>query len=196
MIKELNGLLRPEPLKYLKEIEQSRQKMATVIDDLLLLVNARTQEVNIEAPDMTTIIAEVRFQLASMIKEYQGKITAPTTWPTVWGYSPWIKKIWITYISNALRYGGKPPRVEIGVTAERNESVRFWVKDNGPGLTTEQQSRLFIPVAKLNQARIEEGYGLELSIAKVLIEKCNGQVGVESQIGRGSTFYFTLPAIG
>lgn len=184
-------------IKFLQEIEQSRYKMANVVDDLLLLANVRTQEVVMEAPDMVTIIAQVRHRLSGLIEKHQGKITAPPSWPVVWGYTPWIEKVWEIYISNGLEYGGRPPRLELGASTDKSNHIRFWVQDNGPGLSSEQQKHLFVPFSHIGQARIiEEGYGLKLSIVRLVVEKCGGWVGVESQIGRGSCFYFTLPAIG
>ena len=70
--------------------------------------------------------------------------------------------------------------------------VRLWVRDNGLGLASENQARLFIPFTRLNQARVK-GQGLGLSIVRRIVEKLGGRVGVESQIGRGSSFFFTLP---
>ncbi len=75
--------------------------------------------------------------------------------------------------------------------------VRFWVRDNGPGLSPKEQSRLFAPFTRLDQARAK-GYGLGLSIVQRIAEKLGGQAGVESEgvPGRGSIFYFTLPGVG
>jgi two-component system sensor histidine kinase/response regulator len=71
--------------------------------------------------------------------------------------------------------------------------VRFWVKDNGPGIPPEAQARLFTPFTRLDQARAR-GHGLGLSIVRRIVEKLGGQAGVESAAGQGSLFYFTLPA--
>ena len=70
--------------------------------------------------------------------------------------------------------------------------VRFWVRDNGPGLTPEAQVSLFTPFTRLHQVRTE-GHGLGLSIVQRIVEKLGGEVGIESQVGEGSLFYFTLP---
>jgi signal transduction histidine kinase len=72
--------------------------------------------------------------------------------------------------------------------------VRFWVRDNGPGLAPEEQAQLFTPFTRLGQVRAK-GHGLGLSIARRIVEKLDGQVGVESEVGRGSTFSFTLPGV-
>ncbi len=186
-------------LGFLQEIEQSRHKMSEAVDDMVLLANVRTQEVVMEAPEMVGILAKVRHNLTPIISELQGKLTIPATWPIVWGYSPWIEKVWEIYISNALNYGGTPPQVILGAAAIKDkEQISFWVRDNGPGFSNEQKKQLFVPLS--NVGKIEttfgKGYGLKLSIVQLAIEKCGGQVGVDTQIGHGSTFYFTLPAIG
>jgi signal transduction histidine kinase len=71
-------------------------------------------------------------------------------------------------------------------------TVRFWIRDNGPGLTPEEQTRLFTPFTRLDQAHAK-GHGLGLSIVRRIVEKLGGQVGVESKVGQGSLFTFTLP---
>ena len=72
--------------------------------------------------------------------------------------------------------------------------VRFWVQDNGDGIRTEEQPRLFNAFTRLEQARAR-GHGLGLSIVKRIVERLNGEVGIASPglPGQGSTFYFTLP---
>ena len=72
--------------------------------------------------------------------------------------------------------------------------ARFWVRDNGRGLTADQQTQLFVPYSHLEHPQIK-GHGLGLSIVRQIVEKLGGQVGVNSEgiPGRGSTFFFTLP---
>jgi len=197
LMKELAKSQNKDSLNFLTEIEQSRHKMSEVVDDMVLLANVRTQEVVMDAPEMVAILAKVRHNLTPIINEFQGKLTIPATWPVVWGYSPWIEKVWETYISNALIYGGKPPSVKLGASSAEDQ-ISFWVRDNGPGFTNEQKNQLFVPLSYIGkmETSIDQGYGLRLSIAQLAIEKCGGIVGVDTQVGRGSTFYFTLPAIG
>ncbi len=193
LIDDLAPQIDSESLESLRNIETASEKMADIINALLLLASARSQEVQMKAFDMTEVVTGVQQRLAHMIEEYQGEIITPTTWPTAQGYAPWIEEVWTNYITNGLKYGGKPPRLELGATAnEENGYIRFWVRDNGLGLTEEEQSHLFVPFTRISQVRIE-GHGLGLSIVQRIVEKCRGQVGVESQEGYGSTFYFTLP---
>jgi signal transduction histidine kinase len=183
-----------EGQETLQTIQQFSHKTVNIIDSLLVLANVRNQTVIMEPISiMGKIINQVQERLAHKIKEYQGEIIVPTSWPTALGYSPWIEEVWTNYISNGLKYGGLPPRLELGATEQaENGYFRFWVRDNGRGLTEEEQNQLFVPFTDMTQARIE-GHGLGLSIVQRIIEKSGGKVGVESQVGQGSTFYFTLP---
>jgi signal transduction histidine kinase len=104
-----------------------------------------------------------------------------------------VEEVWANYISNAIKYGGKPPRIELGAGPQPNGTVRFWVRDNGHGLSIEDQRRLFGEFSRLSEGQVE-GHGLGLSIVRRIVTKLGGEVGVESQIGQGSMFYFTLPA--
>ena len=101
--------------------------------------------------------------------------------------------MWVNYLSNALKYGGDPPVVKLGADKFSDNAVRFWVADNGPGLTKEDQARLFTPFTQLNQLPAS-GHGLGLSIVQRIVEKLDGQIGVESQPGEGALFWFSLPA--
>ena len=71
--------------------------------------------------------------------------------------------------------------------------VRFWVQDNGRGLSPEQQAQLFQPFSRVTETRVK-GHGLGLSIVRRIAEKLGGRVGVESLSGAGSRFWFELPA--
>ncbi len=107
-----------------------------------------------------------------------------------------MEEVWVNYISNGCKYGGQPPRLELGWDRPEGESaVRFWVHDNGDGISPDDQPRLFVPFTRLDHVHVK-GYGLGLSIVRRIVEKLGGQVGVESEgvPGRGSLFYFTLPA--
>jgi len=173
-------------------IEQAAHKMNHIIDDLLLLASVGREEVEMTPLDMASIMTGVRHVLGQMIEEYQAVIVVPDTWPVALGYSPWIETVWTNYLSNAMKYGGKPPRIELGATLEQEEAIRFWIRDNGPGLTSDDQSRLFVPFTRLAPA-VAEGTGVGLSIVQRIIKRLGGQINIESEVGRGSTFSFRLP---
>ncbi len=177
----------------LQVIVETAFKMSNIIDELLLLAEVRKVKKQAVPLDMGTIVAEVRQRLSHLIEAHRVEINAPDAWPVALGYGPWIEQVWTNYISNAIKYGGQPPLLELGASEGQDGMVRFWVRDNGPGLTPEDQTRLFTPFTRLDQVRAT-GHGLGLSIAKRIVEKLDGEVGIESQPGKGSLFFFTLPA--
>lgn len=191
LIDDLATTIDSDSLASLKKIYQAGENITTIIDALLSLASINQQSVKMQTVNMGDIIVQVQERLAKMIEDYQGQISQPEQWPTALSYAPWIAEVWANYISNGLKYGGRPPRLELGATIQKNDFIRFWVRDNGNGLTLEQQQQLFVPFTRLNQAKID-GHGLGLSIVQRIVEKCGGQVGVDSEVGQGSTFYFTL----
>jgi signal transduction histidine kinase len=180
-----------------RSIASSARKMSNVIDELLLLAEVRASGVEMQPLDMARIVDAARKRLGPMIGRFRAEVALPDNWPVALGYGPWIEQVWVNYLSNAIKYGGEPPRVELGADASGDAGlsqgrVRFWVRDNGPGLGEEEIGRLFVPFTRLDQARAQ-GHGLGLSIVRRIVEKLGGGVGVESEPGEGSLFYFALP---
>ena len=186
-----------EMAKEAGRILSGAKKMNDIIESLLLLAGVRKEMVALSPLDMGKIVAEVHERLGALINEYQPEIILPPSWPQADGYAPWIEEVWANYLSNAMKYGGQPPRVELGAEsvngADGKPMVRFWTRDNGPGLSPEDQTKLFTPFTRIHVTRAK-GHGLGLSIVQRIVEKFGGEVGVVSQPGQGSTFYFTLPA--
>ncbi len=179
--------------EYLKLIVQAGFKMSSIVDELLVLAGVRKQaDVETGALDMRPLIVEATRRLSGMIEEHQAEIMVPDAWPAVVGHGPWVEEVWVNYISNAVKHGGRPPRVELGSTIEKDGIVRFWTRDNGRGLNADEQSRIFAPFSRLNQATTK-GHGLGLSIVARIMERLGGRTGVESEVGKGSTFFFSLP---
>lgn len=183
-----------EMAKMAGAIAQSGHKMYDIINGLMLLARARQQEVTPEPLSMSLIIHEALSQLHTD----HAHIIVPSVWPTALGYAPWIEAVWVNYISNALKYGGTPPVIELGASPLISHNghpamLRFWVRDNGPGIPLEKQSQLFTLFTRLEKSRAH-GHGLGLSIVERIVTRLGGEVGVESQPGTGSTFWFTLPA--
>lgn len=173
-------------------IAAAGEKMDTIIEELMLLAGLRDTEPHMEPlGNMARIVTEAQQRLTSLVEKRRAQILTPETWPIAIGYGPWVEEVWVNYLSNAIKYGGNPPSVELGATA-LDGRVRFWVRDNGPGLSPEQQTRLFIPFERLDQVALK-GHGLGLSIVRRIVEKMGGQVGVDSEVGQGSRFFFTLP---
>jgi signal transduction histidine kinase len=193
VINEVGDLSRKELKDFLLQIKSTAFEMDNIIDNLLLLSEVRKVEAPVEPVDMAKVVDHVRNRLDYLVKERRGQLTYPKAWPTATGYGPWIEEVWANYISNALKYGGPSPRVELGATLLPGDMIRFWTRDKGPGLSPEARASLFTPFTQLRKTR-KVGHGLGLSIVLRIVEKLGGQAGVESEAGQGSLFYFTLPA--
>ena len=167
------------------------RKMSSIIDELLLLSSIRRQEVQCTPVDMADVVAQALARLESVIEQTSASVSVLPAWPTAMGYAPWIEEVWVNYLSNAIKYGGAPARIELGATLQADGQMYFWVRDNGPGLSVQAQQKLFTDFTRLDNARAT-GYGLGLSIVRRIMNKLNGSCGVESQVGQGSTFYFIL----
>ena len=188
------GVASDEILEINGMIADSATKTMHITRELLTLASVRQQEIRPLPVNMQCVVADSITRLKAMINEYNATLKFPDEWPDVLGYEAWLEEVWINYISNAMKYGGKPPVIEIGYSLLDEKMVKCWIKDNGNGLTEEQIGLLFYKFARLDTLRAE-GHGLGLSIVKRIIEKLNGEIGVESKNipGEGSTFFFILP---
>jgi signal transduction histidine kinase len=169
------------------------RKMADVVDGLLLLSSISREDVIADPLDMSSIINEAIFRLSEKIQETGAEISTAKDFPAAIGYAPWLEEVWYNYISNALKYGGTPPKILLGGELVGDGYARFWVKDNGPGLRQSEQAQLFVPYS--SRTNHSDGNGLGLSIVKRIVGKLHGSVGVESKINEGSLFSFTLPVM-
>jgi PAS domain S-box-containing protein len=176
---------------------QTAFKMESIISALLLLARVRRrQDVEIVSLDMTGVVASALARLSDEIEKAEAEIVVRDNWPLARGYAPWVEEVWVNYVDNAIKYGGKPPTIELGADEPVDGMVRFWVRDNGRGLPEEATERLFREFSRLTEHQEVEGHGLGLAIVRRIVARLGGSVGVESEVGRGSLFYFSLPADG
>lgn len=175
-------------------ISSSGRRMSRIINNLLMLAQLRKSEVLLHKVDMEDAVSDAIARLRPMTDKFETEIHLPDTWHPCLGYAPWIEEVWVNYISNGVKYGGTPPELTFGSVRLEDGRVRFWIRDNGDGLEESEIDRLFTPFTRLNQIDVK-GYGLGLSIVKRIVTKMNGEVGAESEIGKGSTFSFTLQGL-
>jgi two-component system sensor histidine kinase/response regulator len=194
MLEKDRAALSDEELEhYLQTIVQRGCEVVGTVDRLLAVRTELPTEIveEIGPLDMGRVVAGVLERMSYMVKEYQAEIVVPKRWPVALGHGPWVEEVWANLISNAIKYGGQPPRVELGASSPEDDEwvVRFWVRDNGQGLALEEQVRLF---TRPDRDPATE-FGLGLTLVQRIMEKLDGQVSMESEVGQGSVFYFTLP---
>ena len=192
LLEDYNHLSEKEIKKLLRIVVDSGEKMKQIISSLLLFASLRKADVITQELSMCEILANSISRFKSIIDKNNVKFLFPKKFPKTVGNSQWVEEVLVNYISNAIKYGGIPPVIEIRAEIEDNNMVRFFVRDNGNGISKEDQKLLFKQFERLNQVGIS-GHGLGLSIVRRIVEKLGGEVGVNSEIGKGSEFYFSLP---
>lgn len=189
--------MSPEVRGFLKTIESFTDKMSEMIDGLLLLSTLRRADEVVEKLAMAPIVESALARFADTIKEREIAVEIAPDLPPALGYGPWVEEGFANLIGNAIKYIGKEnpdPRITIrGFYLDDDCTVRYEVEDNGLGLTPESQERLFEMFTRFHVGEAA-GFGLGLTIVQRIVTKLNGTIGVESEPGKGSTFWFTLPA--
>jgi PAS domain S-box-containing protein len=187
------GFTEQELRDFMGSILFNGRKMSAIINSLLVLASVRKEDVVAVSIDMKQIVADANRRLQKQIRENQARITQTEKWFAPLGYAPWIEEVWVNYLGNAIKYGLKGVRIRLDAEELPDGMICYSVSDNGPGIPQDRLTEIFLPFTRLEQAKIE-GHGLGLSIVKRIIEKIGGEVSVESEIGMGSRFSFTLPA--
>jgi len=190
---EAGELAGPELQEYMNSILFNGRKMISIINALLLLASVRQEEIEMEFLDMGQIVEDAVRRLPKHIDETEITLHLPESWQNAFGYPAWSEEVWVNYIGNAIKHGGPKVHIEIGMEREGENWIRYYVRDDGQGIPENRFKDLFLPFTRLAQAKIE-GHGLGLSIVRRIVEKLGGQVAVASEVGKGSTFSFTLPA--
>lgn len=181
--------------RQLNAVARSSQKMASIIDELLSLSRIRGQsEIPSTVLSMREVLRIALMRVTGMIEEYGADVQIGSCWPDAMGHGPWVEEIWVNYLSNAMKYGGSPPRIQVGADDLQDGFHRYWVEDNGSGLSDEERASLFVEFYRLERHSGREGHGLGLSIVKRIAERLGGQAGAENGASGGTRFYFTLPA--
>lgn len=190
----IDEMSREEVLEINDLIRQAGTKTMHITRELLTLASVRQQEVKVQRVNMQRIVLDAMNRLNDMVLEYNGQVIVPDELPKAMGYDGWLEEVWINYLSNAIKYGGTPPVVHIGSEVLEGDRIKYWIRDNGKGLSKEDMALLFNKFTRLDTLRVE-GNGLGLSIVKRIIEKLHGEVGVESKNipGEGCIFYLILP---
>ncbi|MCD6091659.1 MAG: PAS domain S-box protein, partial [Bacteroidales bacterium] len=168
---DYNNIPEDQAKLFINAIVKSGKKTQEIIHSLLLLASVRKADIKTTKINMGGIVKESLERLSPMILQNNAKITFSKTWPTAIAYSPWIEEVLINYLSNAIKYGGSPPIIDIGYDIVKPENeVRFWVSDNGSGISAKNQTLIFKKFERLDQVKTE-GYGLGLSIVERIVEK-------------------------
>jgi NtrC-family two-component system sensor histidine kinase KinB len=113
--------------------------------------------------------------------------------PLIWVDVDMIHRMFINLLENAIKYTPVGGQIEIGAQTGSGTSVKFWIKDNGPGISEADRDRIFDKFTRLRGNNSPSGLGVGLAFCKLAVQGHGGQIWVESELGKGTTFWLTLP---
>lgn len=181
---------------YLKRIRIGATRMKNLIDDLLTLSRISRIKNPYEDVDMNELISAVISRIEFDIKQYKVELKVPGNIPLVRCDRIKMQEVFFNLISNAVKFSSKNkgtvPKVEVGYN-DKNQAHEFSVKDNGIGIDKKYHNEIFGIFKRLHTQEEYEGTGAGLSIVKRIIDDHKGEIWLDSEPGKGTTFYFTIP---
>ena len=194
----------PDPAmreRLLRNIKQSADRMQALVTDMLDLVRLRSgkAEMAFQYLDVQELVEGAAGLMRPLLDEKQQRLEMelPSPSPRVMGDHRRLEQVLLNLMSNANKYAPAGATVRVVVTDDGG-SVRLSVSDTGPGIPPEGLERLFeqFYTARTSSPRHNIGVGLGLPIAKVIVEAHGGRIWVESEVGKGSVFHFSIPKDG
>jgi light-regulated signal transduction histidine kinase (bacteriophytochrome) len=186
------GQLDSRADEYITHIVDGTQRMQTLINDLLAYSRIGRRGAAIQVTEAELALKSALENLNMAIHEYGAKVTNESL-PTVRADATQFIQLFQNLIGNAIKFrADRPPQIHIGVT-DAQDFWQFCVRDNGIGIEPQYFERVFQVFQRLHTRREYKGTGIGLAICKKIIERHGGRIWVQSELGQGSTFYFTLP---
>lgn len=191
--KKYDDKLDDKGKQYIHFAVDGAMRMKQIIQDLLVYSQISRLEEPQQEVDLKAVVDEVTAVLRGTIKERSARITTQNL-PKILGHRAPLMLLFQNLIGNSLKYAREniPPEIEI-VGKELEDSWEISVSDNGIGIAETYYDKIFILFERLHTSDEYEGTGLGLSIVKKIINNLGGEITVESEVGKGSTFTFTLP---
>lgn len=171
------------------------EQMRTMIRDLLAYSKIEVATENLEEVSLNEVAKEAFSHLQDKIQSHQAEFRIPDL-PLVKGVKSLLVRLFQNLFSNALKYRSEATPLITVIWEKARGYCRISITDNGMGFEQEQADQVFGFMQRLSTAQSISGTGVGLSACKRIVEQHGGEIGVNSQPGAGSTFYFTLPVAG
>jgi PAS domain S-box-containing protein len=194
LAKRYGGKLDVDANEFIDFAVDGAIRMRKLINDLLTYSRVGMQGKELSATDSEEVLAESVNDLKVTIEE-NGALVTHDPLPTVMADRPQLGQLFQNLIGNAIKFRrDEPPRIHISASRNGN-GWTFSVKDNGIGIAPEYSERIFIIFQRLHSRQEYAGTGIGLAICKKIVERHGGHIWVESEVGKGATFCFSLPAV-
>jgi len=193
LLEDYEPLLDEEGKRVGEIIRREAQHMGVLIDDLLAFSRLGRKEMHFTKIDMKAMASSVFDEL--MTAENAGRIDFHIhRLPSTAGDPVLIRQAWVNLLANAIKFSSKKERAVIEVGSKHSEDEHiYYVRDTGAGFEMEYVDKLFGVFQRLHGEKEFEGTGVGLAIVKRVINRHDGRVWAESEVGKGATFYFALP---
>jgi len=192
LARKYQGHLDAKADKYIEYMVEGATRMQQLINDLLSFSRVGTHGKNLEPTACENVLSQVLANLKVAIAESMTVVTHDAL-PIVTGDETLLMQLLQNLIANAIKFRREePPRVHISAVQEENE-WNFSVRDNGIGMETEYFERIFTIFQRLHSRSEYPGTGIGLAVCKKIVEHHRGRIWVESTLGVGTTFHFTIP---
>jgi len=194
LLSDYRDRLDEEAVHYLERIQGNANQMEKLIEELLDLSRIGRVVNPFEEVDVGAVLEQSLAELQYQIEERGIQLVVPKAFPRVWCDRGRLVQVLSNLLSNAIKFMGaqSSPRIEVG-WEDRPEEYVIHVKDNGMGIKPEYHEKIFGLFQGFGPALGIEGTGVGLTIVKRIVENHGGRIWVESEEGKGATFYFTLP---
>ncbi len=196
VLTEWERLPSDEAQQLLRDAVLETESLSHLVENLLELSRFQAQQLALyaEPTDVKTLIEETLTKIKRQAPTQKFSTSIPDKLPSVHADPLRIERILYNLLENAAKYSPPGGQIKITVKAEPKYLV-IGVSDQGRGLSPSEQARIFSPFQRLENSRPDRarGAGLGLMVCKRLVEAHGGEIWVESQKGKGSTFFFTLP---
>ena len=192
--KRYKGKLDGDADEFISFAVEGAKRMQRLINDLLKYSRVGTRDQGPEPIYSEQVLAETLAGLQVAITEGAAQVTHDPL-PKVLADEAQLGQIFQNLIANALKYrGDAPPRIHISAAQEGDMCV-FSVRDNGIGIDPQYHERVFLIFQRLHTREEGSGTGMGLAVCKKIVERHGGRIWLESELGKGATFYFTIPAV-
>ena len=190
---KLKGHANEASQEYLKFITGGVKRMTALLDDLLAYSRINNDTgAKVESIDLNQLINDLKRNLNHLILQNEGTILIEQSLPIIQGSPTQITQLFQNIISNGLKFkGDKAPLIHISYQ-EKESAYIFAIKDNGIGIPESQQSKIFTAFHRVDKSKYE-GSGIGLATCEKVVENHNGKIWLDSELGKGSTFYFSIP---
>jgi PAS domain S-box-containing protein len=190
--KRYQAMLDKDAVDFINFAVDGAKRMEVLITDLLTYSRMGPRQKKNEEIDCEKLFSRSVMDLKAVIDESGAEVTHDPL-PTLMGDSTQVGQVFLNVMGNAIKYRGTDkPKVHVSAMRSGNE-WRFSVSDNGIGMDPQYQERIFVLFQRLHTRTEYPGTGIGLAICKKVIDGHGGRIWVESETGKGSTFYFTIP---